>query len=279
MTYLEKLRKKYESSNDEITRRALKELIIKEENSEYLTKDSIVGVVNYLISLYYRTDLKYCFYPAKINRLLTIYKLCSLKYNNKALKEGLIILSDGRMGAHHSIYSAFDNRFCPPTVLEEDSNEITEEIKDYESDKIYISRNYIAISQEVSRRFCYNFDIQKELEISEESRNLLELIFRKFGNYSTQELGPIIDEIVSKLPIEKIKEHKYFEQNEVFNVFIDNNKRYLKDNIVFNFVKNFDRHNIDKFCNNIEDCIEPKPQENNTKAKRKSIFNFWGNTK
>lgn len=272
MTHLEKLRKEYELSNDETTRQVLKKYIIREDKLEYLTKDSIEGVVNYLISLYYRTDLKYRFYPSKINRLLTIYKLCSLKYNNETLEE-LIIDSNGRMGAISSIYSAFDNRYA---LLEEDGNEITEEIKDFENDKIYISRSYIAISQEVAGWFNSDYDIHRKLNISQESRDLLELIFRKFGNYSTQELGPIIDEIVSKLPIEKVKEYKYYEQFEVFNIFIDDNKKYLKHNVVFNFVKNFDRHNIDKISTRSEDFIEPKNQDNSKKVKRKSIFNFIG---
>jgi len=249
------------SSYTNVYLEVLKQYELEREDRKYLVNDSTMGVANYLISLYFRTGLKYRYYRQKINRLLTIYKLCSLKYNTNALRYDFIIANNGRMGCLNGMYSPFDNKY--EAIMEEDGSEITDYIEYYYFDKYYLSWGFIEISRD------FGEDIDKEMRISQESRDLLELIFRKFGNYSTQELGHIIDEVVIKLPFQELKEEPYyFEEYKWFKKFVADNEEYLKENIVFNFIKNFDRLNISNSYNMFEENDEQKSKQNPSLRKK-----------
>lgn len=209
--------------------------IIKDE--EYLINDSTVGVANYLVSLYERTKNKYKYYPTKINRLLTIYKLCSLKYNDECLDDyDFIIRDDGTMGILNGMYSPFYNIY---SLIPESYTEIDEELEIFQPHKNFLHQEIKKVHE------LFNINYEKQLCISEDSKKLLELIFRKFGNYPYSDLAIQINEIVNNIPI-----RKKYEENDIkledFTNFMYNNENVLKYNIIFEFIKNFDRLNIDK---------------------------------
>lgn len=85
---------------------------------------------------------------------------------------------------------------------------------------------------------AFKDDIQKKLVISDCSKELIELIFRKFGNYSINDLAPMIDEIVLKLPLEKRIFWNCINYKKYESFRLENNKKY-KDNEVFDFIINY----------------------------------------
>lgn len=201
--------------------------------------DSTIGLVNYLITLYNSTTIEYMYYPSKLNRLLTIYYLCILKYNKNYLDEDFIILDDGRMGYRTIIFDSLYERNDYKIRTKEDKSPILDVIsyKDLENCekelRIKLNREYEIISE------IFKTDIQKRLVISDYSKKLLELIFRKFGNYSINDLGPLIDCIVLKLPLEKRNTRNYVECQK-YDVFRVENNDEFRDNEVFEFIKNFE---------------------------------------
>lgn len=217
------------------------------EDENYLVNDSTIGVVNYLLSLYYRTGMKYKFYITKLNRLLTIYKLCTLKYNGECLTRNydFVINDDGFMGADRNMFPYLNYEY-DFGVLKEDRTEIKDEFDIYDCNKNYLSGMFTRIMN----KLCYEpgKSIECEFEISEEAKQLIELIFRKFGNYSISELAPTINEIVSGIPI-----IKRYGRNRIlsddFVKFLNQNQCKFQNNIVFNFVYNFDRLNANKSYN------------------------------
>ena len=108
------------------------------EDFNYLTDDKEDGVANYLVSLYERTVNKYKYYPTKLNRLLTIYKLCTLKYNDWCLSDGFIINEDGTMGMPRWAYSPFYNDY---SLIEEDKCEITDNLEIFDVQRPAISKH------------------------------------------------------------------------------------------------------------------------------------------
>jgi len=56
--------------------------------------------------------------------------------------------------------------------------------------------------------FDFTESYEDYIRISDNSKELIELIFRKFGNYSSHDLAPLINEIVSKIFIRQQKNFK-----------------------------------------------------------------------
>lgn len=209
--------------------------IIKDE--EYLINDSTIGVANYLVSLYERTKNKYQYYPTKINRLLTIYKLCSLKYNDKCLNDlNFIITEDGTMGILSYMHSPFYNIY---SSIPENYNEIDDELETFKQHKNFLHSEVKIIAESLGINY------EKQLYISDDSKKLLELIFRKFGNYPFDELATQINQIVNNILIRKSYDRNYIKLEDFIN-FMNKNNKVLKNNIIFQFIKNFDRLNIDQ---------------------------------
>lgn len=92
---------------------------------------------------------------------------------------------------------------------------------------------------------AFKYDIQKKLVISDCSKELIELIFRKFGNYSINDLAPMIDEIVLKLPLEKRIFWNCINYKKYESFRLENNKKY-KDNEVFDFIVNYAPYDLKK---------------------------------
>jgi len=209
--------------------------IIKDE--EYLINDSTIGVANYLVSLYKRTKNTYQYYPTKINRLLTIYKLCSLKYNDKCLNDlDFIITEDGTMGILSCMHSPFYNFY---SSIPENYNEIDDEIETFEQHKNFLHSEVKIIAESLGINY------EKQLYISDDSKKILELIFRKFGNYPFDELVAQINQIVNNILIRKSYDRNYIKLEDFIN-FMNKNNKVLKNNIIFEFIKNFDRLNINQ---------------------------------
>lgn len=226
------------------------------EDVKYLTDDNEEGVTNYLVSLYERTENKYKYYPTKLNRLLTIYKLCTLKYNDWCLRNGFIINEDRTMGMPRWTYSAFYNDY---SLIEEDKCEITDNLEIFDEQKCFLHPDY----KTIYNMFAFNKDYEDYIKISDDSKELLELIFRKFGNYSSRDLAPLINDIVSKIPIKK-RYNKNYIDFEDFKNFLLENKKTLKDNAIFEFINDFDRLKISK---SIEKKLEQKKENSELQTK------------
>lgn len=200
------------------------------ETNAYLKDDHSIGVANYLVSLYYRTGLKYNFHGTKLNRLLTIYKLCSMKYNAECLSDAYFwIRDDGTMGMHKLVFSLVYNF---GNFKEEDRRPITEKFNTFDKSKKYLYEEF--------RKPFYD----ARYDISDDSKQLLELIFRKFGNYSINDLAPMINEIVLKLPIRKALCNNNYIDFYDFKKFLIAYEIELKDNEIFNFIQCFNTLNI-----------------------------------
>lgn len=194
------------------------------ENSKLYNED-IKTVCYYLISLYYKTNKKYKCYRTKLNRLLIIYKLCGMKYNVSCL-EGIYTINapTKHIGLWFRPIASFTFR------------EIYWEFNEKEEDK-----------QEIIDQFNESAPIPniyrlESLKISENTKELLEMIFRKFGNYTINDLANMIDEIIIKIPITT--------NNNEYKIDILNYDKFLSNNIdneVFEFIKNFQKN---EFTNN-----------------------------
>ena len=210
-----------------------------ENQDDIYGNDSTIGLINYLITLYNSTQTEYMYYPSKLNRLLTIYYLCMLKYKKNCMDDDFIILDDGRMGYRTIIFDSLYERNDYKIRTKEDKKPILDminydDVKNCEKAlKIKLSREYEIISR------VFKTDIQKKLVISDYSKELLELIFRKFGNYSINDLAQLIDSIVTKLPLEKRNTRNYVEC-EKYGVFRVENNDEFKENEVFEFIENFE---------------------------------------
>lgn len=169
----------------------------------------------YLVSLYYKTGCKYLCSITKINRLLTIYKFCTLKYNDESLRGEYIINTS--MWFDSLWFCIYKEEYFNENLMKQECKEITEEINEF---------------AEVPEKY------KVEHQIGVSSKILLEKIFRKFGNYSLNDLGPMIDEIIFEMPTKKIDGKK--------DIDVNNFKKSLYvypqnlNNEVLNFIKNFD---------------------------------------
>lgn len=186
------------------------------------------NLVSYLISLFYKTDCKYYCYRTKINRLLVIYKLCTLKYNKDVLTNNFFITDQGM--CFSGLVSYIDKDEYLKDCVMEDNKPINDEFKDSFYTPVY----------------RYNFNC----EISEQSKILLEMIFRKFGNYNRVDLENQLQQIQKIMPKTKVIDVNpvYHLKKEHFVRFIYNlDSDLYKDNEVLKFIKNFDNTNINMF--------------------------------
>lgn len=220
-------------------------------DEEYLVNDSTIGVANYFISLYERTKTRYHYYPTKINRLLTIYKLCTLKYNENCLFDSYFVINeDGTMGMKGRCYSS--SYYFRVVDVEENYNEITDDLQSSNENKNYLTNDTKLIYDMFHKEYLnddvlledYKKTYEEQLCISEESKELIELIFRKFGNYPYSKLAKQINQIVNNIPIEKNLFKICIMEKRDFDYFMNKNKLLLNHNTIFKFIKNFDRNDI-----------------------------------
>lgn len=93
--------------------------------------DSAIGIANYIVSLYFRTGLRYKYYPTKLNRLLTIYKLCTLKYTENGLNDVDFVIRDNKiMGMIPGTFSIWHNGWNES--IKEDKTYIDDEIEPFD---------------------------------------------------------------------------------------------------------------------------------------------------
>lgn len=193
---------------------------------------NLYGIVSYLISLFYRTNCKFECSRRKINRLLTIYKLCCDKNGYDCFEDKFYI------GEPYSYVLGIN--FIPREVYcryfydEYDENSLFFECILKEDDVSCIE----------NMPFMYKQFI-KGIKISEESKKLLEDVFKKFGGFKFQKMANDIDEIMENIPTIKMLDiMEHIDKDKINDFFEDkNNNQIYKNNIVFQFVKNY---NIDK---------------------------------
>ena len=184
------------------------------ENSN-LFKEDIKTVSYYLVSLYYKTGCKYHCYRTKLNRLLTIYKLCATRYNNDCL-DSSFVLNETWIGFPELAALFFREVYMK--LPWEASIEDNKEIQDKFDDKVEFNKEYK--------------DSEKVLSLY--TKQLIEIIFRKFGNYTIGDLAHLIDEIKQKIPVTKI-DNGYKIDTKNYEDFLNINL----DNEIFKFIKNF----------------------------------------
>lgn len=202
-----------------------------------LTK--IEEYANYLISLFFRTGCKYKCYRTKINRLLTIFKLCNI--NNlieNDVNYELLVTNNKEQFGFPFIFDKFAKDIYIPYMCSEENGE-------YIKDKI---DNSIEVPDEYNLNFFDNYSY---------SLVLLEEIFRNFGNFSRNKLDNLLVEIVQNVPIDD----NIIDINK-FKSFI--NSDVLPNNRVLKFIK----------CNYIETENIHK-DKNNIKKYNLTFFDKW----
>ena len=196
---------------------------------EKLYDDIIFPVIHYLVSLFYKTGCKYYCSRNKINRLLTIYMFCVIKYNTNCFKQDFFIGDESYAFGFPVVYNILDRDIYLPFCVKEDNKEIREVLD--ESVQIPDIYNHFY-------DFLYKTDFEKR-EISNESKELLEIIFRKFGNYSISNLANMLNEIKNNIPI--------IVSYDGYEIDFENYKYFLSSNInnkIFKFIKNFKNNKI-----------------------------------
>lgn len=188
---------------------------------DYYTTKEIKDMAYYLILLFYKTNRKYGCYRAKINRLLTIFVLCNLK-NKPNLKDSKFYITEHFMGLREineiikerDIYINFNNNDSKEPIIEE-----------------FIEPKDIPIRYK---------EIIDNIELNDETKNILEIIFRQFGSYSINDLAPLIDSFKSFLT-ENYSDEPISIDVDKFYTFINLNeiKEKYKDNEIFNFILNY----------------------------------------
>ena len=205
----------------------------------------------YLVSLFYKTNCKYFCTRPKIKRLLTIYKLSSINFDPDCFHY-IFFVDDQQMTITSYISSIVerDVYFNIGTVngklqiMSEDNREFFDENF---SETISVPNKYIV----------------NENEIDKIKRDLLEIIFRKFGSYSSRELNDMLDEFSHEIPFEqKVDEtnftYDYLDPNK-FMKFLNSeyNSSLFQNNEVFNFIKiivnefKLDNFDNDKIYNHV----------------------------
>ena len=188
----------------------------------------------YLISLFYKSGCKYYCGRTKINRLLTIYKFCSVQFDPDCF--GPFFRTDG-----------------PYMIINDLNAWVDRDVYFLTGDDIDCKEEYTGdFNEQVSIPSRYQFD---ENLIIKQSKMLLEIIFRKFGSYSTNDLGPLINEMHPHIPF-SMKQYKYKEMclrnsldvSEFLNFLTsDESDARFQDNEIFKFIKDF---NCDLLKNN-----------------------------
>ena len=84
---------------------------------------------------------------------------------------------------------------------------------------------------------------EKIFDISKESKSLLELIFRNFGNYPINALIKMIDEIMANITLQKKDDRNYIDFYE-WQFFLHQNNLGLEDNLILRFINDFNAHEI-----------------------------------
>lgn len=203
------------------------------KNNDKLYNENIETVTDYLISLYYKTGCKYWCQRPQMNRLLTIYKLCTMKYNPDCFEYQFKITDDsiGFYGyvltnlMHFDVYNAYP-------YIEPDGKYIEDELDET-----------VNIPKLVPKLFT---DIEIT-EISEPTKKLIEKIFRKFGNYEVAELAKNIDELIGKLVATNQYWGSHLKQHFHADFLWDEECcKLFKDNEIFNFIKNFENIKLEK---------------------------------
>lgn len=130
-------------------------------------------------------------------------------------------------------------------LVEEDCTEIMDVLDEYDSSKLYLNDEFIYLNKSLCD--LNSKKKNKEFEISKEAKQLIELIYRKFGNYPIQDLGRLVDEIVSRIPLKNLGPINKIDFYDFNNFLIQNvGNEKLKNNIIYKFVLNFDRLDIYK---------------------------------
>lgn len=140
--------------------------------NKYMVTDYYVYLeeaYKYLTGLYYKTGEKYCCQALKIQLLLTIYQLWCLKYNKTGIMPNHLVKLE--ITSNKSRFR-LKNILLPTDIIngttKEDKTPIIDEFLDsYKIPPLYKVENDF---------------------INKEVRDLLELIFRKFGNWSAKDL-------------------------------------------------------------------------------------------
>lgn len=201
------------------------------QNLQKLEYSETRNLACYLISLFYKSGCIYFCSRPKINRLLTIYKLASISFNEDCFKYGFNIDSTYIFVGSY-IY-----------MIERD---------------VYYNCNYdengklVYLSNDnkdfYNGNFTHNSTIPNwyhmdEYDINSSQKRLLEIIFRKFASYSVGDLGMMIDELHHNIPFERKNDEFGFAFNyldkEKLKQFLnsESNNELYKNNEVFNFAK------------------------------------------
>lgn len=183
---------------------------------ETLYNEDIKLLTYYLVSLFYKTDCKYWCSRTKINRLLTIYKFCTIKYKSDVLKGEYVISNPkNKIGIWFPKLNGYIDRdvYLKYNIMEDNCEKIIEQFNE---------------NAEIPKIF----EVEKEISVI--SKILLEKIFREFGNYPLNVLAPMVDEVILKMPIKEIEGKTEIDTNN-FENFLNTNT----NNEVFNFIKEY----------------------------------------
>jgi len=141
----------------------------------------------YLISLFYKSGERYFCSRPKINRLLTIYKFCSVRHDPNCFHFSFVPGGSGLMGIKG--LSSFVERdvYLNFYMYDDDKQEFTDTFDE---------------TVEIPGRYVNDFLI-RDYEISDKVKELLEIIFRKFGSYPISDLAQMIDQMKNNIPFRK----------------------------------------------------------------------------
>lgn len=151
----------------------------------------IIEPACYLVSLYYKTGCKYVCTRTKTSRLLTIYKFCKMKSNPELFNHYFV-------SSYYMFIRYLNIFFCMDeyVVWEREGIDNQLEIEDEFTEPKNMPSYYHKILQEA------NLNLQ--------SLNLLETIFRKFGNYSINDLAAKLNPLQELLPFKNfLDSHEY----------------------------------------------------------------------
>lgn len=206
----------------------------------------------YLISLFYKSGFRYNCSRSKINALLIIYKFCSVQFDSDCFSSGFktsgpyMIISDLANFLGRDIYRLF-------TENADNKEEYTG-----------------TFNARITIPDIYRCD---ESLISEQSKMLLEIIFRRYGSYSKKDLALLINEIHPHIPFRE-KYHDYRGVSSCNNLgasdlleFLNSEENNIKfrDNEIFAFIKDF---NYDLLKNNgVIDELYMRTSREKTKIK------------
>jgi len=206
---------------------------------DYYGAFELRALAYYLVSLFYKTNCKYSCTRSKINRLLTIYMFCNIK-NKPNLHDSKFAITKEFMGF-------YDLAFIIPNTI-------------YYTDLRDMKNN--DDKQEIKERFgkVINRYTEYDDKIDESQKELLELIFRKFGSYPITDLSIKTDKIKDNAPIKQKKDNVV--NIDEFLLFLNNkeNNKLYKNNEIFKFIKNFYNKYKNKVMHPIKSNIDSKEE-------------------